>query len=338
MKSTKKLLFSLLAMVAATALIAGCTDDKGGGGNSKAKGTPIPARAEVKTSPMTTFKFGDKEAKVYAIQNIDIKGLGAYRLAAAKNTVYMLAQSNPGILKIVGNNKKTVIKVDIENEKVQNISLIGEWLNDSSLQANEKGAMWFEHYNKAAKENLYAFYDGKETKHSIRSPFGATTYAFKTGTTDIYHKGGMGGIEHAKYENGTIKELEPVIKRDVLEKAIGDNFTGIIKAVDDKNYYLIRTVKKEKVDIPTMSVFKHDGTLLYTIEGITDLPRDWAVTTNYIMHAGSKGDVVIYNKDDGKLIETTKIPGTRIFKLSTATGNDVYATDDRNKKLLRIDL
>lgn len=83
--------------------------------------------------------------------------------------------------------------------------------------------------------------------------------------------------------------------------------------------------------------FDHNGNLLCTYDGLTELPRGWAVTTNYVVHSGSKGDLRIFDRQTGKELESIKL-NIRPFLLCTVKGNDVLVYDDRADKIYRLDL
>ncbi len=318
MKLNKKLSAALAAMCV-LGLVAGC--------GSKSNGTPIPKRAEVKTPPTAVFNFGTVEGKAYAISGIDLKQLGAYKLVAADNTLYLQGQSLRGIFSKTEFNKRNIFKADVQNEEVTNVSVLGAWDDANIFATNGKGAMWL-------NDNYLQWYDGTAVKHGGVPPVFEESYAFVKGTNNIYFANGD-KIEAAALENGVIRNVRTAIKKEDIN-ALGVQAPQV-EFVDKDYVYLAANMEQGGAKVPTLFVMQHSGKLAYRLEGITDMPRAWAVTTNYIVHAGSKGDMVIYNKDTGKEIAKTKVNNIRIYDMATARGNDVFVTDDKNKKLYRFD-
>ena len=53
--------------------------------------------------------------------------------------------------------------------------------------------------------------------------------------------------------------------------------------------------------------FDRQGKLLSQYEGIKDIPDGWAVTKHYILQADDDGNMVIYNREDGKRVFDSKL-------------------------------
>ncbi len=318
MKLNKKLTATMAAMCA-VGLIAGC--------GGKGSGTPIPKRAEVTTPPAATFTFGTVEGKAYAISGIDLKLLGAYNLIATDNALYMQGQSLRGIFSKTEFNKRSIVKADVNKEEVTNISVLGGWEDKNIFATNGKGAVW-------VNENCLNWYDGTEVKVGGVPPVFEENYVFMKDTNNIYFANGD-KVEKAAFENGVIRNIRTAIKKEDVN-ALGVQAPKV-EFVDDDYIYLAKNIEQNGASVPTLFVMQHSGKLAYRLEGVTNMPRAWAVTTNYIIHAGSRGDMVVYNKDTGKEIGKAKVEGIRIYDMATAKGNDVFVTDDRNRKLYRFD-
>ncbi len=82
--------------------------------------------------------------------------------------------------------------------------------------------------------------------------------------------------------------------------------------------------------------FDKQGKELRRYEGVQKTPRGWAVTTNYVIHTGSLGDIRVFDRATGKKLGDAKAR-LRPFELYTITGNDVLLYDDRADKLYRVD-
>jgi hypothetical protein len=98
--------------------------------------------------------------------------------------------------------------------------------------------------------------------------------------------------------------------------------------------YFLPKKDGEKEDTPMLIALDKNGKELRRYEGVKELPRGWAVTENYVIHSGSKGDFRVYDRKTAKLLGEAKIE-MRPFVLWTKTGNDVIVFDDRAKKLYR---
>ena len=61
-------------------------------------------------------------------------------------------------------------------------------------------------------------------------------------------------------------------------------------------------------------IFDKQGKELRRYEGVQKLPRGWAVTTNYVIHTGSLGDIRVFDRATGKKLGDAKA-GVRPFEL-----------------------
>ena len=146
-------------------------------------------------------------------------------------------------------------------------------------------------------------------------------------------------LREQKLENGEWKEIKKLFEDS---RKLGTGFDRVsfnpVSVVKGEIYmrYFLPKKEGEKTDTPMLAAFGKDGKMLRTYEGVKELPRGWAVTENYVIHTGSKGDFRVYERQSGKLLGDAKIK-MRPFALWTAKGNDVIVYDDRADKLYRID-
>ena len=96
-----------------------------GGGDKKGETKPaaskttvaVPARPAVSTAPTMSFKFGEKEAKVYELKGVDLaKKIRTNRLAVMNGAAYFMVDAKPNM---------QLGKVALKNETISDLTLLG---------------------------------------------------------------------------------------------------------------------------------------------------------------------------------------------------------------------
>ncbi|MBR1553262.1 MAG: hypothetical protein IJ631_04535 [Schwartzia sp.] len=331
---TKRIVAGLAAGMLSASLLVGCGGGSGGGSGApkndppKAAAPAKPARAAVATAPTMTFKFGNEEAKVYELTGVDLKKkIRTGKIVKMGDDIFFHTDT-------VGEEKETHInKVTVKGETISGLADLGMSGDIDELATNGKTVLWQTSRKEVPKDSL-AIYDGKERNIGGKWP-GSIMGDPETGEFVVV-RGKK--IKIAKLENGEMKDVKTLIED--YSKASPDYERVIFKpvCVDKGEIYLRCYIKKEgeKNNTPYLIAFDKDGKELRRYEGVKDLPRGWAVTENYVVHTGSKGDIRVFDKKSGNVIGDAKIE-MRPFELWTATGNDVIVYDDRADKFYRID-
>ena len=330
----KRIAAGLLTGLVSAALITGCGGGgKPSGGSGAANNPPkieVPARAPVSTPPTMTFKFGATEAKVYGLTGVDLKKIiRTNRIVMLGDDIFFHTDT-----KYYEDQLQHVNKVTLKNETLSNLVDLGPSGDIHEMTTNGKIVLW-QSNRKATEKDKLVIYDGKEAKVAGKwsgSPEGDPD-------SDNFYVLWGHELREQKLENGEWKIDKKLIEDyQKLDKEFGRvSFKNV--CVSKGEIYIRYFVPKkdgEKNDTPMLIAFDKDGKELRRYEGIKDLPRGWAVTENYVIHSGSKGDFRVYDRKTAKLLGETKIE-MRPFVLWTKTGNDVIVYDDRAKKLYRID-
>ncbi|MBR2182920.1 MAG: hypothetical protein IJ858_05810 [Acidaminococcaceae bacterium] len=320
MLTRKKVLAVSLAVFAALNFTA-C-----GGGDKKGETKPaapkttvaVPARPAVSTAPSMSFKFGEKEAKVYELKGVDLaKKIRTNRLAVANGAAYFFVDMKPMQLG----------KVTLKNETISDLTLIANSGGIDFLATNGKEVLF------RTSDGKMGVYDGKQVAKGDKW-LGETIGA--AGSNEFYIMQGT-ALKAATLEGNSLKNIHDIIAD---YKKIPAFDRAILKPVyaDSNEIYLRTFLRKEGVKdaVPTLVVFDKQGKELRRYEGVQKLPRGWAVTANYVIHTGSMGDFRVFDRATGKKLGDAKV-GLRPFALYTITGNDVLLYDDRADKLYRID-
>ena len=322
----KRITTGIMAGLLAATLLAGCG---GGGGKSSggsgqppakpaATGPAVPQRAAVSTAPAMTFNFAGREAKVYEIKGDatkDIKSIGG-NLVATKDAIYVHGKQAAG-----GDNTQYLWKVAYSHENLTGAEPIAPSLAVHFLATNGKDI-----YFQDADHN-FAVYDGK-TVRTGKKWDGNVIFGAPDGGKDVYY-----------VKNGSLMKFpsDDAAKSTTIFEGI-TVYGAAIAYADGKEFYVRGAIKQDgsTKEKPILIAYDAQGKELRRFEGVEELPRDWTVTTNYIIHAGSKGVLRIFDRATGNKLDEVTIK-VRPFELFTVTGNDVIMYDDRAKKLYRID-
>ncbi len=139
-------------------------------------------------------------------------------------------------------------------------------------------------------------------------------------------------------EDGEFKATRDVIRNYKLQP----EFTKVMMRpvdADANTVYLKCTIKKNGANtqgVPTLIAFDKFGKEVRRYEGVSEMPRDWVVTKDYIIHCGSRGMFRILNRTNGQVVGETRF-NMRPFALCAMGDNKVLVYDDRSEKLYRID-
>ena len=321
---TKRVAAGILAGILATSLFAGCG---GGGGSSSgapakpaASGPAVPKRAEVKTPPTTTFKFGEHEAKVYDLKGIDLKQMEITpnfgRLVATKEAMYFHAKKK-------GDKDQALWQVKFDHENLTGIGPVGLSADIAVLATNGKNVYC------ESREQTFDWYDGK-TFHTGKKNTAIRPIAAVAGQDTIYTYTKMGEtITKGRFDNGEIKDAKEVIGKQ--------NFNMTPVYADDKEIFVRSEVKKDGKTVEFLASFDTNGKELHRFDGFpsNENPYGWTVTANYVVHVKAKGVFRIYDRATGKLIADVETK-LKPYRMATVTGNDVLVYD-LDKKFYRVD-
>lgn len=320
MLTGKKALALGLAVFAALNFTACGGGDKKGDAKPAAPKTTVavPARPAVSTTPSMSFKFGEKEAKVYELKGVDLKNkIRTGRLAVANGAAYFFVDMKPMQLG----------KVTLKNETISDLTLIANSGGIDFLATNGKEVLF------RTSDGKMGVYDGKQVAKGDKW-LGETIGA--AGSNEFYIMQGT-ALKAATLEGSSLKNIHDIIAD---YKKIPAFDRAILKPVyaDSNEIYLRTFLRKEGVKdaVPTLVAFDKQGKELRRYEGVQKLPRGWAVTANYVIHTGSMGDFRVFDRATGKKLGDANV-GLRPFVLYTITGNDVLLYDDRADKLYRVD-
>ena len=334
----KRIAAGFLTGLVSAALLAGCGGGgggkpAGGSGSGAAQSPPkieVPARAPVSTPPTMTFKFGQTEAKVYELTGVDLKKIiRTNKLVMLGDDIFFHTDT-----KYYEDQLQHVNKVTLKNETLSNLVDLGPSGDIHEMTSNGKVVVW-QSNRKATEKDKLVIYDGKEAKTAGKwsgSPEGDPD-------SDKFYVLWGHELREQQLENGEWKIVKKLIEDyQKIDKGF-DRVSFKPVCVSKGEIYMRYFLPKkdgEKNDTPMLAAFGKDGKMLRTYEGVKELPRGWAVTENYVIHTGSKGEFRVYDRQTAKLIGEAKIE-MRPFELCTKTGNDVIVYDDRAKKLYRID-
>ncbi len=325
----KRIAAGFVTGLASAALLAGC----GGGGGAAQNNPPkieTPARAAVSTPPVMTVKFGTTEAKVYELTGVDLsKELHTGKIVVMGDDLFFHTDASVNEDKLIH-----MKKVTMKHETLENLTDLGPSGDINELATNGKVVIWQGNRKTSEKDKL-VIYDGKEVTAGgkwIGSPMGDPD------TGDFLIRRGHELQDH-KLEKGELKEVKKIIEDDrKLDELFKRVTFKTVCAGKGESYLRCFIPKKdgEKDNTPMLVAFGKDGKELRRYEGVKELPRDWAVTENYVIHAGSKGQFRIFDRKSGKVLSDVKLE-MRPFAMWTSKGNDVIVYDDRAKKIYRID-
>ncbi len=324
-----RLAAGLVTGILAATLLAGCSSGSGGGGGKPegqkpaATGPAVPQRAAVSTAPTMTFKFGDHEAKVYELAGVDLRKevkTNTGHIAVTGDAIYFHGKKPDG-----SDKQQYLYKLSYDHEKTTKVEPVSPSDNIRRLGTNGK-----EVYFQDDQKNL-DIYDGKEIHQGVK--WTGDELIGQAGTNDIFYIGKAGVWKCPS--NDTKNATVVVEKIDANKEKMGSK--DLVLA-DDKEVYVRTFIRKEgaKDATPTLLAFDMKGNEVRRYEGIEKLPRAWAVTTNYVIHMNSTGNLRIYDRASGSLIGEPEIK-MRPFSAFTVTGNDVIVYDDREMKYYRID-
>ena len=332
----KRIAAGLLTGLVSAALVTGCGGGgkpSGGSGSGAANNPPkieTPARAPVSTPPTMTFKFGETEAKVYELTGVDLKKIiRTNRIVMLGDDIFFHTDT-----KYYEDKLQHVNKVTLKNETISNLVDLGPSGDIHEMTTNGKIVLW-QSNRKATEKDKLVIYDGKEAKAAGKwsgSPEG------DPGSDNFYVLWGH-ELREQTLENGEWKIGKKLIEDyQKMDPEFGRVSFKNVCVKDGEIYirYFLPKKDGEKEDTPMLIALDKNGKELRRYEGVKELPRGWAVTENYVIHSGSKGDFRVYDRKTAKLLGEAKSE-MRPFVLWTKTGNDVIVYDDRAKKLYRID-
>ncbi len=302
------------------------TKDQGNApaGGLSSEPIPVPERAEVSTAPTFTFKFGDVEAKGYELPGVDLTGkddknnkIRSSAVAVMNGDLYFYLDSKPVM---------SLAKVKLDGETIADLTTVSDGYAINELTTDGNVVIFKDH------DKVLNVYDGKELKK------GEKCHKFNPlavpGTNDIYYMQGN-KIKAATLEGANLTNDREIVDLEQFKNDSGLSF-GLF-AVDGDVFFLRSEIKKEKGRMPILIAMSKEGKEICRFEGLDELPRDCAITTNYVIHCGSKGNFRVYDKASGKLLGDAHVDDIRPFVLYTIKGNDVLVLDDRSNKFYRID-
>lgn len=330
-KLARPIVAGLAACLVSASLLVGCggNDAPNNAPNNeppKAAAPAKPPRGEVATAPSMTFKFGNEEAKVYELTGIDLKDLiRTGKIVTMGDDIFFHTDSSRE-----EDKKSHTRKVTMKNETITNLVDLGPSGDIDELATNGKVTIWETGVGGEDKNKL-VIYDGKEAKVSGKWH---SLLVGEPGSDEFWYIRGDDLIV-AKLSDGDLTEPKVVIKG--MSNLPGYDSAGLKPiCIDQGEIYIRRVTKAEGKYSHVLVAFDKNGKELRQYEGLTELPRGWAVTENYVIHTGSKGDFRVFDRKTGEVIGDAKIE-MRPFALWTKTGNDVIVYDDRADKLYRID-
>ena len=344
----KFLFYVVSASLATSLLFTGCTDRNktGESGQGEPAGKPAPAAQKVEkvpipereatdTKPVETVDFQGHKVNLYEYTGADISMMRTGKLAVTGDAIYFYGSVNDPEKSDAKHKatKSVLFKVGYNKETIKDPVQIAEANYIYYLSNDGKGAI-YKGKDKDKKLKL-GYYDGKEGKYL--EELDGNLFACDPETGYIFYDKGNKLVK-AKFNAGQISEPQDII--DDCETKFGRKSLTPLYA-DSKAVFCQTEVEEEKdgekIEHKQLMAFDHNGNLLCTYDGLTELPRGWAVTTNYVVHSGSKGDLRIFDRQTGKELESIKL-NIRPFLLCTVKGNDVLVYDDRADKIYRLDL
>ena len=312
---------------AALTLCTGCPAPGGGpGGQPGSSKIEVPERAPVETEPTLNFKFGSSEAKVYELKGVDLSGgadkkthkVRTGRIAALQNALYFYEDGKPIHL----------MKVTMNGENISDLTEVGEGRAIYALASNGKAVLF-------RKEKQMMIYDGTKL-----TPGGEWTSENMIGDPDGGEFYWMRGhvLKAAALEGNALVNEHDIFDTDNVENLKDGSWSA--EFVRGDTIYMESRIKKEvdgkKQEVSTLIAVDRQGKELARFEGYGEMPRDWAVTQNYVIATASKGNFRVFDRAGAKMLGEAQID-MRPYALCTVKGNDVAVYDDRAHKLYRID-
>ena len=309
---------------AALFLCTGCPAPGGPGGQPGGGSAPVPERAPVETEPTLNFKFGSREAKVYELTGIDFSSkkenkIRTGRLAAMQDALYFYKDGKPMHL----------MKVTMNGETISDLTDVGEGYALYALATNGKAVLF------RNKDKQMLVYDGSKL-----STGGKWTSENMIGAADGGEFYWMEGdvLKAASLEGTELVNAHDIFDTDKVENLKEGSWGP--EFVSGDTIYLSDRIKKEvdgkKQEVATLIAVDKQGRELARYEGYGEMPRDWALTDNYVIATASKGKFRVFDRASAKVLGEAEI-AMRPFCLCTIKGNDVAVYDDRARKFYRID-
>ncbi len=323
----KRLAVGLLTGIVSVALLAGCGGSKDKGAQNDPPKIEVPAREPVSTTPTMTFKFGETEAKVYELTGVDLsKYIRTGKIVTCGDAIFFHTDSANE-----ADKHQHLRRVTVKHETISDLTDMGQSGDIAELATNGKLVIW-QSSREVTKKDKLMIYDGKDIKE------GGKWWSRLIGDPDSDNFYYMYGddLTVAKLDNGELKDANVVLKD--MQALPGYENAGLGPVCVSKDeIYIRRVTRKDEKDTHVLVAFdKNTGKELRQYDGLSELPRGWAVTENYVIHSGSKGEFRVFDRRNGKILGDVKIE-MRPFALWTVKGNDVIVYDDRAKKLYRID-
>lgn len=336
----KRITMGIMTCCLAASLFVGCGDGAGtssGSGTGSAAGSSagstagsaapakvtFPEREATSTTPVETFKIGDREGKVYELANFDDKSL------ANNSKMVVMGKALYYHSKAEGAQNTRLVRVDFDKETLSAPVILHKNTERKRLATNGKIVVF------RTADGKCAVYDGQKVTEG--SAWIGTYLA--GGAGDTFYLDAKDGISEVSVSESGFGTPKPILDNYRKEPY---NLKSIIHPIygDEKGVYF--EAKEKKADgsssdlVPLLFYCDKAGKEIRRFTGIEKLPRGWVVTANYVIHAASKGAFRVFDRETGALITELNLH-MRPFDVALVKGNDVLVYDDRANKLYRID-
>lgn len=331
----KRVAAGILAGLLSASLIAGCTGGGGKGDDSKKPAATPSAKVEMKGEPSSTFPFGNKTAKVFALEGPAAKedfNFTGERIVFANGAIYHHGETSDG----KGGDIAGLYKLPLKGNAITGREFVAKSDDgpDHRNLAASRGNVLFQ----LDEGDKLAIYDGKNITKSDskwKDDYDAMV-GFVEGDGLLLVRS-LDTICTAKQELSEIKGVKEVVKdaREVLK--LKD--AGPMRPVYADANELFVSCQVNADDFTTdLFAFDKNGKPGLRYAGIKEDAADWAVTKNYVVQAGKDGAILIYERKSGKKIYDAKARDLNPSYLCSMGGDMILLYDDWNNKFCVLNL
>jgi hypothetical protein len=326
----KKAAIGLMAGLVSAALLAGCG---GGGGNKggddpkKSAATPA-AQVEMKGEPASTFQIGNKTAKIYALKApaADDKFLFVgQRVVYANGAIYLHGEMSDG----KGGDVQGLYKLPLQGDTITGKEMVAASDGDSGDQRNLAVCRDKVLFQLKDGDKL-GLYNGKSLDKSDGK--WKDDYDSMVGLaegSELLMVRGTDKVCVANQELSDIKGVKVVV--DEAKKALKLEDVVLRPVYADANELFLSTPLSFENFTTDLVVFDKKGKLLARYAGLKDDPADWAVTKHYLVQASATGDVLIYDRSNGKKVFNARVNQFVPRYLYSMGGDMILACDNVTK-------